>query len=234
MIHEIPGLDPLPPKTTKIWRYMGFSKFVSFLETNTLWFARADTFEDTFEGLLPLRTHLQWGNLSNWMSQQRAKTYVNCWHANDYESVGMWKAYLGAEPGVVVETTLGKLGDCLSSYSEVIYLGSVKYLDYTKDELEGWQQSPNIFHPIMHKRRFFDFEREIRAVINTMSDTSLQAAGKGAMGIPVPVKLEDLIISARPSTGAAGWFVSTVEAVLRRYGLRIPVVRSAIDELPPR
>jgi hypothetical protein len=232
MINEIPGLDPLPSATTTVWRYMGFSKFVSLLETGALWFARADTFEDTHEGLLPLKTRQEWANLSKWLSGQRAKTYVSCWHSNDYESVGMWKAYLGGEPGVVVETDIGKLKASLSSYPEVIYFGAVKYIDFTKDELEGWQRSPNILHPIMHKRRFFAYEREIRAVINTMSDTSLQAANKGEMGIPVSVNLSDLIRRVRTATGSGGWFVRLVEAVVKRYGLSVPVIRSEIDELP--
>lgn len=33
-----------------IWRYMDFTKFVDLLDTKTLFFTRADRFDDQFEG----------------------------------------------------------------------------------------------------------------------------------------------------------------------------------------
>ena len=36
-----------------LWRYMDLAKFVSMLEQNTLWLARADTFKDRHEGRFP-------------------------------------------------------------------------------------------------------------------------------------------------------------------------------------
>jgi len=42
------------PDDAKIWRYMDFSKLVSMLEDKALFFARADAFEDAFEGSYPL------------------------------------------------------------------------------------------------------------------------------------------------------------------------------------
>ncbi len=37
-------------KTTKIWRYLSFTKFVSLLATKSLFFSRADKLNDKFEG----------------------------------------------------------------------------------------------------------------------------------------------------------------------------------------
>lgn len=42
-----------PPKDAILWRYMDFVKFISLLETNTLFFARADKLGDPFEGSFP-------------------------------------------------------------------------------------------------------------------------------------------------------------------------------------
>src|SRR5919199_3107176 len=36
----------------KIWRYMDFAKYVSFLESSALWFSRIDKLNETFEGKL--------------------------------------------------------------------------------------------------------------------------------------------------------------------------------------
>ena len=47
--------DPLfrKPKdlNSHIWRYMSFTKFVSILSRNELFFPQADKLEDTFEGI---------------------------------------------------------------------------------------------------------------------------------------------------------------------------------------
>jgi len=34
------------PDSKKIWRYMDFTKFVNLLDTESLFFCRADSFED--------------------------------------------------------------------------------------------------------------------------------------------------------------------------------------------
>lgn len=39
-----------PTPTTPIWRYMDFARYVAILKDRALYFARADTFEDRFEG----------------------------------------------------------------------------------------------------------------------------------------------------------------------------------------
>lgn len=48
--------DPqLFSESTKLWRYISFSKFVSLLHTQKLHFTRADRFIDTFESSIPVR-----------------------------------------------------------------------------------------------------------------------------------------------------------------------------------
>src|SRR3989338_4981364 len=43
----------ISPPDAKIWRYMDFPKFMCTLEDRALFFARADSFEDPFEGSYP-------------------------------------------------------------------------------------------------------------------------------------------------------------------------------------
>ena len=40
-------------ENAKIWRYMDFTKFVSMLDTKSLYFTRIDLLEDKFEGSVP-------------------------------------------------------------------------------------------------------------------------------------------------------------------------------------
>src|SRR5689334_3019212 len=98
-----PSYD-MPDEHTTIWRYMDFAKFVSLLDKEALYFARADTFDDKFEGAIPKPTIkarealvLETGTplveetLRAWsqgMQNVRQWIFVNCWHINSYESVG--------------------------------------------------------------------------------------------------------------------------------------------------
>ena len=41
------------PDSKKIWRYMDFTKFVNLLDTESLFFCRADRFYDKWEGIFP-------------------------------------------------------------------------------------------------------------------------------------------------------------------------------------
>jgi len=44
-----------PPAETVLWRYLDFTKFVSMLDSSSLFFTRCDLFDDPFEGSYPNR-----------------------------------------------------------------------------------------------------------------------------------------------------------------------------------
>lgn len=46
------GCHSVPTPEAKLWRYMDLSKFLSLLEDSSIFFARIDHFQDTFEGAL--------------------------------------------------------------------------------------------------------------------------------------------------------------------------------------
>ena len=52
MLPELPGIE-LPDDADFLWKYMSFEKFVSLLGTKSLYFTRADKFEDPLEGFIP-------------------------------------------------------------------------------------------------------------------------------------------------------------------------------------
>src|SRR5918911_241587 len=83
----------------KLWRYMDFAKFVSLLDTQSLFFSRSDLLGDSFEFTYPRGNYnsLNGTPLSEnnrfflWATSIYAKqTFVSCWHMNDFESIGMW------------------------------------------------------------------------------------------------------------------------------------------------
>lgn len=50
MASDHPSFTAPSNRSIKIWRYMNFSKFVSMLEEQALYFADPTQFDDTFEG----------------------------------------------------------------------------------------------------------------------------------------------------------------------------------------
>ena len=94
-----------PPDDAILWRYMDFPKFVSFLESSSLFFARADQLGDPFEGSY---SQVNFNTLTEkypaevaeglrkampGLARLRTNHFVNCWHWNDNESDAMRKIY---------------------------------------------------------------------------------------------------------------------------------------------
>ena len=53
MYQEHPVFKQPPDENIRIWRYMDFTKFVSVLDTQSLFFSRSDRLGDLFEGAHP-------------------------------------------------------------------------------------------------------------------------------------------------------------------------------------
>lgn len=102
-----------PHEEVKVWRYMDFTKLVSLIDSQCLYFTRADRFDDRFEGALPkanvtarkivfeqfpetVREAILKSGRSEGITNKHWTRYnaINCWHMNDYESAAMWKLYL--------------------------------------------------------------------------------------------------------------------------------------------
>ena len=142
MYAKHPVLEP-PPEKAVLWRYMDFTKFVSLLSTKALYFARADTLGDPFEGSLTKRNRdlrpiflqsIGFGtdefpdaaqNLAEILQRIRNINLVNCWHENTYESEAMWKIYAREKDGIAVKTTFERLRDSFIC-DEDIYIGTVR------------------------------------------------------------------------------------------------------------
>ena len=108
MYKEHDALTPLPPDAI-LWRYMDFTKFVSLLDKQALFFVRADKLEDPFEGFWPTANRANLENLFERIplpvrntAQQTMHSFIkalprftliNCWHESPGESVAMWKLY---------------------------------------------------------------------------------------------------------------------------------------------
>lgn len=177
--------------------------------------------------------------------RQRKSTYVNCWHLNDGESEAMWRLYATSGFGVAVQTTYAGLSLALPSDVEPppqtyhsglttrpsVYLGVVQYTDHDRDPMP----KGNAFHPVLHKRRAFSHEQEVRAVIwlgdrGIFNDPTNQSANP--LGLAVPIVPEALIESVRVSPIAPSWFTDVVRSVVNRFATGVRVAASGLAKAP--
>ena len=105
--------------------------------------------------------------------------FCSSWFKRDSESHSMWAEYGDKSPtSIAIQTTVG---DLIKSFEESIFdihIGKVKYKDYKKEHIEGYEDflsedltDPNkvlelFYAPILHKRNIYDDEHEVRAIIS--------------------------------------------------------------------
>ena len=237
---------PTNPKVT-IWRYLSFTKFVSLLDARSLYFARADQMEDPLEGRWssptaqavqeyaaelsksPSRSEQEReniatlpGQLADLARQTRSFTFINAWHVGEHESAAMWKMYSEEKEGVAIVSTYDNLIGSLGADEEHrIHVGIVNYIDFEKTAVPVG----NAFTPFMFKRKSFEFENELRAVV-------LSRSLRAEPGIQMKVDLNQLIVRVQVSPKTKGWFEDLVRSVAERYGCERPVNRSKLYDDP--
>ncbi len=218
-----------------IWRYMDFTKLVSLLEAQSLFFSRLDKLGDPFEGSstknnIDARADIQFlagfkneedtsisSKISPAIFKSRQRFMVNCWHKNPGESAAMWKLYAKSNEAIAIQSTYFKLRQCLD---QKIPIGEVKYINYGTDMISD---EGNLFNVVLHKRESFSHEHEIRAVTWVARDTLTD-------GVGIKVELDKLIDQIFVAPTSPEWFKDLVGKVLNRYGVgRVPQ-KSALDD----
>lgn len=240
-----PVFDEPNNPNIKIWRYMDFTKFVSLLDLKALHFARADLFEDPFEGSISranvkLRPEIYKGldipanffeQISKVRENIRKNTFISCWHMNEYESAAMWKLYASSNEAISIQSTFQLLHSCLPPNT---YVGTVHYIDYNNDLIP----ENNFFYPFVYKRKSFSHEREVRVILpsipfpNLNDIASLPGKPVGDAGRIVSVNLDELIENVYIAPTSPTWFEGLVKSVMRKYELNKSLIKCALDEQP--
>ncbi|MHA6711016.1 hypothetical protein [Dehalococcoides mccartyi] len=245
-----PQFIPPDDEATTIWRYMATSKLASMLAASSLWFARADRFQDAFEGSSPniniearqSPSYLSAGDslIFRSLMKNTASTKqhwvrhiaINCWQMNVTESTAMWDLYLPpTKDGLAVQSTFKNLKDSLR-IEETVYIGKVKYINYEHQVIER----DSILAPFMHKRKAFEHEKELRAIIVRPPppgpkglDFTVETIEQGIL---VSVDLRILISKVYIPPHAHPDLTGKVESLIRKYGFNFEVVHSGLDENP--
>ncbi len=220
---------------------MDFTKFVSMLQNDALFFPSVAMLVDPFEGSyargneelrprvhnhMPNRFHLTAGEI---VKRLRGHVSVSCWHSNEQESAAMWKLYAQTHEAVCVQTTFRKLQTAMDGQARV---GMVRYVDYDK----GWIPESNPLAPFLYKRKSFEHEREVRAIIEPANMTALlkqEGESPTAMGRWIKINVAETIERVLIAPDAPAWFLELVRQVTGRYERGVvPVVPSALAQIP--
>ena len=228
----------------KIWRYMSLSKLISMISSESLFFTRADRFEDKYEGsyshanielrsqVYPKGTEQMRTELSEFSKNMLRYTVINCWHINENESAAMWKLYSSDDEGVAIQSTYNRL---ITSFDDnpddIIYVGKVNYIDYNTK----WLPEGNTFYPFVHKRKSFEHERELRAVIQ-----KLPTSNKGIdftkeifnFGKNVNIYLDTLIENIYVAPTSKSWFYKVVKDTIDNFRIDKQVLVSDLSKDP--
>lgn len=159
-------------------------------------------------------------------------TMVNSWHESEYESEAMWKLYARDKYGIAIKTNMKSLANCfVKRYPDAI--GRVQYISYDQELIPVGLASPLLF-----KRRNFDHEREVRAI---MTDFLEDLDGDGTVKLPKTIGNEGRYFEVDPkqliqeiviSPLAVHWLHELTQSVTRKYRLDVPVVKSILTEEP--
>ncbi|MYK94071.1 hypothetical protein F4009_08770, partial [Candidatus Poribacteria bacterium] len=127
MSKELAGIKQ-PAKDATLWRYMNFEKFANILTKESLFFSRADKYDDKFEGYIPESIIVSYKSAGIHIDPNIFRQYVmcNCWHHGDEESMGMWDKYHLRNSGIAIKTTLENLKNSLPDEPNV-FLGQIEY-----------------------------------------------------------------------------------------------------------
>ncbi|MGG3641453.1 hypothetical protein ABES38_08745 [Bacillus gobiensis] len=219
---------------TMIWRYMDFTKFVSLLAHNKLFFTRADKFRDPYEGT-PSFYNKRTSKLAQVTIESAERLYkgnkknvlISCWHMNNYESAAMWDLFLKTNEGIAIQTTVGKLMDSFNDAEEDILISKVHYIDLDKELMpEGY-----LIYPFIHKRKSFMHEQEIRAIHIDLGDFD-RLPPHYEFGKNIKVNLDVLIERIYVAPDAPKHFGELVNYITKKYDLDKPIQHSTLYELP--
>jgi hypothetical protein len=231
----------------KIWRYMDFTKFVSILDKSALFFTRADKLGDPFEGSIPKLFGEPWPETDNDKKRIPSQifkdireyrifltkcTIINCWHINEYESAAMWKLYLKSNEGIAIQSSLGRLNSCFLDESFKVSIGKVEYVDYQW----GWIPSSEDIDPFVYKRKCFEHERELRAIIQSFyhnkNGSINYKKSRFDDGAYIEVDLGILIENIFVAPTSPKWVFKLVKSTMQKYGLNKRILQSEMENTP--
>ena len=153
-----------------LWRYMDCLKLIDILLNKRLFFSRVENFEDPSEiTYFPehlLKTEQGKDNANEFLKELKKRLCVNCWHINETESMGMWKAYRCDSSVAIISSieNINKVVQEVFTAAGGLCLGRVSYINDTSQIVTGDDGKINPHHLAFYKNEPWEYERELRLV----------------------------------------------------------------------
>jgi len=161
----------------------------------------------------------------NTVEEMRDTCFVSCWHIREHDSPNMWSTYLQGQDGIAIQTTYERLRDSFEPCSEAVMLGKVVYKDHQQDRIfDDDNPVRNLYRYVLWKRRNYEDERELRAVTKLRQD----GGGVTPSGLLIKANLQTLIERIYVSPKASGFVLDAIKAIVIRWNLDKPVIKSDI------
>ena len=244
-----------PPPEPQLWRYMDFAKFVALLKDNALYFARADSFSDPFEGAKGIAENRKiWDEhylaffrlaiknpppghkceLSEEEVEHQAEKLLSQLQATGENErrttyVSCWHENdTESEALWRLYCPPASAGVAVLTTCEALRGSLTDDLKVTIGRVEyiDFRKGfADINDAIFRKRHSLSHEREVRAVVRSHD-------GAEGPGIQMAVNLATLISAVVVSPFAPSWFDTILQDVMRRYGINAQVRTSELLSKP--
>ncbi len=134
-----------------LWRCMDFTKFISLIESQSLYFPNISSFEDALEGVhnalgkddqyditnegkfivtdAPSNdrhkksSRIYKGYLNSLIEEMTNSFGVQCWRISDRENHAMWKKFLSSNEGIAIKTKIDTLKEVFPQ--DIFHIGKV-------------------------------------------------------------------------------------------------------------
>ena len=219
-----------------LWRYIDLPKFVSMLEKNALWLARADNFKDKHEGRFPdeMRQLMEKAyesfviddnspvkDADDFQDYLLKNTFISCWHKNSDENMVMWEIYGKDSNAVAIQTTVKNIKSSIDVTNLTGYSLLLKNVIYQRaDEISGALLYEECF---FRKRPHFSFEQEVRISLDTYLPSS--PSKRTPYGYELPVNINELVKKILVHPDSSDWFLDAIKSIATKYEVHAPVLR---------
>lgn len=183
----------------------------------------------------------------------RKSYYASCWHASPHESAAMWSIYSQTGAGLAITSSVARMRKTFKDFKGSLYVGKVNYLDYDADAID----TENSFNVVLHKRKHFEHEREVRMVfwdtdvthktirvphpatghiVDASAGREIEEIEKMEVrpGLGLACSLADLIDTVWVAPTAPAWLSQTVESLCHVMRLEDKVKISSMLSEPTR
>lgn len=242
-------------ETDRLLRYMDFVKLMSIINGSSLYFSRADCFNDKYEGCY---TELAYeisksitigldGNPSNEGLVEDTKrikrcAYISCWTKSTHESMAHWDIYGGNNSVAIISSVSQIKKQLIENCDHEIadkfmnrIIEPVVYIDHhSKDENLARELLSDSLTPLKKKNIAFRYEEEVRLIYShhqhILAETDFNK--KLGKGFKVGINCNNLIDKIVVSPKAAKWFYKQVKRNMVCYELSDKVEWSRLRYSP--